>query len=259
MAGGSLEGKVAVVTGGVRGIGRAIVERYASEGASVGVLDVDIRGGELLSAQFAERKESAHFVRCDVGVDTDVQSAMDEVRRTFGSISILVNDAGVNAYFDAAAASEKDWDALMAVDLKGAWLCSKYALPDMVRARDGCIINISSIHAFLTSKGMFPYAAAKSGLVGLTRNLALDYAELNIRVNAICPGFIRTHLVDEWLARQPDPAGAEHKMLEAHPLGRIGSPSDIAAMAWFLASKDACFITGASILVDGGLSVRFAT
>ena len=129
----------------------------------------------------------------------------------------------------------------------------------MLSAGRGSVVNIASIHASMTVKGMFPYAAAKSGLVGLTRSLALDYARHKVRVNAICPGFIHTRLVDEWLDLQPDREAAWAAVLDAHPMGRIGTPEDVANRALFLASDQAAFITGAAILVDGGLSARFAT
>jgi NAD(P)-dependent dehydrogenase (short-subunit alcohol dehydrogenase family) len=129
----------------------------------------------------------------------------------------------------------------------------------MRKAKGGSIVNIASIHASMTIRGMFPYAAAKSGLVGLTRSLALDYGTDNIRVNAVSPGFVRTTLLEEWLDLQPDRAVAERRVLDAHPLGRIGEPEDVASLVAFLASDEASYITGATILIDGGLSARFAS
>lgn len=250
---GALEGQVAVVTGSARGIGRAIVERFAAEGAMVAALDVDTALGSGLQG------ERVRFFACDVGREQQVRNAIAQTVRQFGLVTQLVNNAGVNAYFDAAAMSEHDWDGVFAVDLKGAWLCCKHALPCMLSAGRGSVVNIASIHASMTVKGMFPYAAAKSGLVGLTRSLALDYARHKVRVNAICPGFIHTRLVDEWLDLQPDREAAWAAVLDAHPMGRIGTPEDVANLALFLASDQAAFITGAAILVDGGLSARFAT
>jgi len=250
---GALEGQVAVVTGGARGIGRAIVERFAAEGAMVAALDVDTDPGGALQG------ERVRFFACDVAHEQQVRNAIELTVRQFGPVTQLVNNAGVNAYFDAGTMSEHDWDSVFAVDLKGAWLCCKHALPGMLSAGRGSVVNIASIHASMTIKGMFPYAAAKSGLVGLTRSLALDYGRDNIRVNAICPGFIHTRLVDEWLDSQPDREAARAAVLDVHPLGRIGTPEDVANLALFLASDQAAFITGAAILVDGGLSARFAT
>jgi len=155
--------------------------------------------------------------------------------------------------------SESDWDRVFAVDLKGAWLCAKHALPPMIRARRGSIVNIASIHAHLTIAGMFPYAAAKSGLVGLTRSLALEYGPVGIRVNAVLPGYTRTRLVEEWMSKQPDPAETERRTLANHPLRRIATPAEIANLVAFVASDEASAITGASLAADCGLSVMFAS
>ena len=148
---------------------------------------------------------------------------------------------------------------MFAVDLKGAWLCAKHALRPMKRAGRGSIVNIASIHATLTMAGMFPYAAAKSGLVGLTRSLALDYAPLGIRVNAVLPGWTRTRLVEEWFAMQPDPGAAERHVLAVHPLRRIATPAEVANLVAFVASDEASAVTRAALAVDCGLGVQFAT
>jgi NAD(P)-dependent dehydrogenase (short-subunit alcohol dehydrogenase family) len=157
--------------------------------------------------------------------------------------------------------TEAERDAVFAVDLKGAWLCAKHAIPEMRRAGGGPIVNIASIDAFMTIHGMFPYAAAKSGLVGLTRSLALDHGPDNIRVNAVCPGWPRTALVQEWFDRRPDPATVEASVLAVHPLGGYplgpGTPAEIATFVAFLLSDEASFITGAALLIDGGLSAQF--
>ena len=157
---GRLDGKIAIVTGGARGIGRAIVEKFALEGATVAVFDVLGDAGP----------------RVDVTVDADVAAAVRRVEHEFGGVDVLVNNAGVNAYYDATTMTEAEWERVFAVDLKGAWLCAKHVLPGMAQRGRGAIVNIASIHASLTIAGMFPYAAAKSGLVGLSRSLALDYA-----------------------------------------------------------------------------------
>jgi NAD(P)-dependent dehydrogenase (short-subunit alcohol dehydrogenase family) len=146
----------------------------------------------------------------------------------------------------------------MNVDVKGAWLCCKYILPSMKVARAGSIINIASVHARITASGHFPYAAAKSALVGLTRNLALDYAPYNIRVNAICPGWVRTALVQGWFDQQADPKATEDRVLSFQPLKRIGTPEEIANFVAFVASDEASFITGAELVIDGGMSIMFA-
>jgi NAD(P)-dependent dehydrogenase (short-subunit alcohol dehydrogenase family) len=253
---GRLAGKVAVVTGGAQGIGRAIVEKLSGEGARVTFLDLDPAGG---AATARELGRGVAFARADVTREGEVKAAMEEVVGRDGSLHVLVNNAGVNAYFDASAMTEAEWDAVFAVDLKGAWLCCKHALPAMKRGGGGSIVNIASIHASLTIAGMFPYAAAKAGLVGLTRSLALDCAPANIRVNAVLPGWTRTRLVEEWFRLQPDPAEAERKVLAVHPLGRLSTPMEVANLVAFVASDEASAITGAALAVDGGLGARFAT
>jgi len=242
-----------VVTGGARGIGLAVVERLREEGAQVALLDVDdVRGRDEADRLAVE------FHHADVTCEHEVAAAMEAVVDRHARVDVLVNNAGVNAYFDAATMTEQEWESVLAVDLKGAWLCAKHGLPPMRANSGGSIVNVASIHSFMTTRGMFPYAAAKSGLLGLTRSLALDYGREGIRVNAVCPGFVRTELVDEWLALQPDPEAAEQALLESHPLGRIGTPSEIASLVAYLASDESGYVTGAAWLIDGGLSARFA-
>jgi NAD(P)-dependent dehydrogenase (short-subunit alcohol dehydrogenase family) len=155
--------------------------------------------------------------------------------------------------------TEAEWDRFLAIDLKAAWLCARRVIPGMRASGGGAIVNVASIHAQMTRRGMFPYAAAKAGVVGLTRSLALELGPDAIRVNAVCPGFVRAGLVLERLERAADPVVAERRMLEQHPLGRIGEPDEIASVVAFLASDDASYVTGAAWPVDGGLSARFAT
>jgi NAD(P)-dependent dehydrogenase (short-subunit alcohol dehydrogenase family) len=199
------------------------------------------------------------FLRCDITRERDVEQAIAGTIATFGGLDILVNNAGVNTYFDATTMTETEWEQVFAVDLKGAWLCAKHALPAMRQRGGGAIVNIASLHAFMTTYGMFPYAAAKSGLVGMTRSLALDFGPEQIRVNPICPGWTRTQLVDEWLQLQPEGAAAEQRVLDQHPLRRMATPAEIANFVCFVASDEASFITGAALVIDGGLSARFAS
>jgi NAD(P)-dependent dehydrogenase (short-subunit alcohol dehydrogenase family) len=159
----------------------------------------------------------------------------------------------VNARFDAATMSDAEWDAFFAVDLKAAWLCAKHVLPHMLATGAGAIVNVSSIHAVATRPGFFPYAAAKAGLAGLTRSLALDYGPRGIRVNCVCPGFTDTRLVRDGMA-----LGSEREMIAGVALGRIAEPAEVAGAIAFLASPDASYVTGATLMVDGGLTARRA-
>jgi NAD(P)-dependent dehydrogenase (short-subunit alcohol dehydrogenase family) len=154
--------------------------------------------------------------------------------------------------------TEEQWDRFFGIDLKAAWLAAKHVLPHMKRARRGSIVNVSSLHGFVTLEGFFPYAAAKSGLLGLTRSLSLDYGPHGIRVNCVAPGFIRTRLVQESIERATDHDAAERAMVAGVALGRIGDPAEVASVVRFLASEESSYVTGASLLVDGGLTARRA-
>ena len=254
----TLDGRVAFVSGGARGIGRACVERLQSAGAAVVFCDLDEDVGREVEEALASGPAPVEFARCDVTAEEQVAGVTAFAVERFGSLDVVVANAGVGAGFDAAAMSESEWDAFFAIDLKSLWLCAKHALPQMRKQRRGSIVNIASIHAFMTAAKNFPYAAAKAGVVGLTRNLALDNGKYQIRVNAVCPGYTRTRMVMDGIRSAEDPAAAEREILAVHPLGRIAEPVEIANVVAFLASEEASFVTGAAILVDGGLSARFA-
>jgi NAD(P)-dependent dehydrogenase (short-subunit alcohol dehydrogenase family) len=251
----NLEGRVAFVTGGARGIGRASVERLQTAGAAVVFCDIDDEAGREVGQALTDGPAPVEFAHCDVTSEAEVASTVAATIQRFGTVDILVANAGIDAPFDAAAMSDDEWESFFAIDLKSVWLCAKHALPQMRERRRGAIVTIASIHAFVTSTGKFPYAAAKSGVVGLTKSLALDEAKYGIRVNAVCPGYTRTRMLG--IESADDPEGTEREMAAIHPLGRIGEPIEIANVVAFLASDEASFITGASILVDGGLSARF--
>lgn len=254
---GRLDAENVLVTGAAQGIGRAIALRAAQEGARVCLLDIDETGGQDALAELRDLGAHAMFAKADITDEGDVERAVAEAAETLGPVSVLVNNAGRNSYADPVAMTAAEWDAVFAVDLKGAWLLARAVLPAMIERRRGSIVNLASLHARLTTEGMFPYAACKSGLVGMTRSLALDMARHGIRVNAVSPGYVRTRLVEEYFERSGDPA-VEQRVLSAHPLGRIGSPEEIASVVCFLASDDASYVTGAEWAVDGGLSARFA-
>lgn len=253
-----LAGKRVLVTGGAQGIGAAIVAKMRAEGARTALCDIDAEALKRASAgQECGDPDLAEV--CDVTREADVAHLVERVCGRLGRIDVLVNNAGVNAYFDAAEMTEPDWEQVFAVDLKGSWLCCKHVLPVMRASGGGAIINIASIHARQTCAGMFPYAAAKSGLVGLTRSLALDCARDGIRVNAVCPGWTRTRLISEYFAGEPDPVAAERQVAQRQPLGRFAEPVEVANVVAFVASDEASFVTGAEIYVDGGLSAAAVT
>jgi NAD(P)-dependent dehydrogenase (short-subunit alcohol dehydrogenase family) len=251
-----LAGKAVLVTGAARGIGAAIAEAVVEAHGAVALLDVN-PAGEEVAERLAERGK-ARFFRCDVRSFEEVDRAVTDAIGALGGLDGLVNNAGVNAYFDAVEMDENDWESVFAVDLKAPWLLAKAALPKLIE-RNGAIVNISSLQAHLTIRGFFPYAAAKAGLEGLTRSLALDYAPHGVRVNAVAPGYTDSYLLQEWLDQQPEPERALAGVNEATPIGRLVDPSEVADVVVFLLSERASAVTGATVAVDGGIGVRFAT
>jgi NAD(P)-dependent dehydrogenase (short-subunit alcohol dehydrogenase family) len=256
MSSNTLAGKSVLVTGATRGIGAAIADAVVEEGAAVALLDIDPEGAD--TARRLTEGGTAHFFLCDVRSLEAVERAVADAEDALGGLDGLVNNAGVNAYFNAVSMTEKDWDSVFAVDLKAAWMLAKAALPGLIERR-GAIVNISSIQARLTLRGFFPYAAAKAGLEGLTRSLALEYASAGVRVNAIAPGYTETGLVQEWLELQDDPAATLQNVLANIPLGRMATPREIGDVVAFLLSDRASAITGATLAVDCGTGARFAT
>ncbi|MBG0561024.1 3-oxoacyl-ACP reductase FabG [Actinoplanes aureus] len=244
--------RVAIVTGAARGIGAATAFQFASEGAAVAVLDLD----ESACASVVERIRSSGGTAvahgCDVADEAQVDAAIDKVAAELGSVDVLVNNAGVLRDNLLHKMSVSDWDIVMNVHLRGAFLCSKAAQRHMVRMRSGKIVNTSSVSA-LGNWGQANYAAAKAGIQGFTRTLAMELGPFGINVNAVAPGFIVTEMTDATAAR----VGLSSEEMQARaaeitPLRRVGQPSDIAQVVAFLASDAASFITGQTIYVDGG-------
>ena len=247
-----LDNKVAIVTGAAMGIGAGIAERFVHAGAAVVVFDINDEAARQV-AQNLRRQGRTLAVHGDVALEQDVQRAIAQTVQQFGTLDILVNNAGIEEPGQVVDYSSDHWDRVLGVNLKGYFLFSKHAIPQM-RGRGGAIVNISSVHAFVSYVGNAVYDASKSGIIGLTRALALEYGPEKIRVNAICPGYINTPMMDQWLAIQPDAAAALKQVLSVHPLGRIGTPRDIAEAALFLASDAAEFISGTYLVVDGAMT-----
>jgi len=255
---GSLAGRHVLVTGGAKGIGEGIVRGALLRGAQVTCCDIDGPGGRALSEQLrAEHGAQVPllFAQTDVTDFAQVTAAVAAGVAAFGPVLGLVNNAGRNSYADPVAMTEQEWDDFFDLDLKSTWLMCKAVLPLMRAAGTGSIVQIASVHARMTYPNYFPYAAAKSGLVGLTRNLALDEGRHGIRVNAVSPGYTLTPMLRDYFRREP---AAEQQALAVHPLGVFAEPRDIANVVCFLLSDEARFVTGADWLVDGGLTARFA-
>ena len=247
------DGKTILVTGAARGIGAGIAEAFLEAGASVAMLDWNGPAAEATAASL-RKVGRALVVTGDVSEEAQVAAAVERTVAEFGRLDVLVNNAGIEVVGTLPDYTAADWDRQLGVNLKGVFLCSKYALPHLGRQR-GSIVNISSVHAFVSYPGTAAYDASKAGVLALTRTLALDHGRDGIRVNAICPGYIDTPMLSEWMAAMPDPAGAMREVLRFHPLGRIGRPRDIANAVLFLASDAASFITGATLVVDGAMTI----
>ncbi len=245
----ALEGQVAVVTGGARGIGRSIALRLAQDGAKVAIVDLMDSGAETAREVEQTAGVPAFFFRADISKEEDTKAAVVATEEALGPIDILVNNAGITRDGLAMVMSETDWDAVLTVNLKGAFLMSKAVLRGMVKRREGAIIGISSVVARRGNAGQVNYSAAKAGMIGLTKSLAREVASRNVRVNAVAPGYIETDMTAAL------PEAARKAITDQIPLGRIGAPEAVADAVAFLAGDGASFITGAVVPVDGGLGI----
>ena len=253
MSGGRLAGRVVVVSGAASGIGRAIALRCGGEGAMVVAADLSAEGQATVETIVAAGGR-ALFVQGDLREERAAAELMQTAAQRGGGLHGLVCNAGVTGTTNVVTATDEDWERIMSINLKGAWYCAKHAIPHMAAAGGGSIVNISSTHAMRTQFNHFPYQAAKGGMQSMTLGICVDYGRQGIRANNLVPGFVMTPLARRFLDGYPDPAAKERRMLEAHPLGRLGTPEDIAAAAVFLLSDEAAFVSGASLVVDGGRS-----
>jgi 3-oxoacyl-[acyl-carrier protein] reductase len=244
-----LQDQVALVTGGARGIGRAIALRLAAEGAKIGIVDWADNGQETAREIERESGQATTFFKADISKEADAKAAVAAVESALGPVDILINNAGITRDGLALTMSEADWDAVLSVNLKGAFLMSKSVLRGMIKRRRGSIVNISSVVGRRGNAGQVNYSAAKAGLLGLTKTLAKEVASRNVRVNAVAPGYIET----EMTAALDDTA--RNALISQIPLGRIGTPQGVADAVAFLAGDTASFITGAVLAVDGGLGI----
>lgn len=246
-----LADKVAIVTGAASGIGKAIAEEFARRGAAVGAFDVDGEGARATAAGIGPAGRAVSL-QGDVRCEADVSRAVEQTLAQFGRLDILVNNAGIELESTVPEMPASEWDRQIEVNLKGAYLFSKYAIPRM--GRGGVILNIASVHAFVSYAGAAAYDASKAALLGLTRAMALDHGGQGIRVVAVCPGYIDTPMFQQWLDEQPERDAAFRRVLNCHPLGRVGTPQDVAQACVFLASDAASFISGTHLVIDGAMT-----
>jgi len=244
------EGKVALVTGAASGIGRASALAFARAGAKTVVADVVVEGGEETVRMIKAAGGDALFVRTDVSKAAEVETLIQQVVETYGRLDYAHNNAGIEGEgAPTADCTEENWDRIININLKGVWLCMKYAIPQMLKHGGGAIVNTASVAGLVGVPGGSAYSAAKGGVVQLTRTVALEYAKAGIRVNAVCPGAIRTPMVERIVANRPE---VEAVIIALEPIGRLGKPEEIAEAVVWLCSDAASFVTGVPLPVDGG-------
>lgn len=242
--------KVVLVTGGAQGIGREIAMAFAKEGADVVISDVDLEKAKETSAEIEGLRTRSLALEMDVTSFSKVEEVLNLILDKFTKVDILVNNAGITKDNLLLRMSDAEWDAVINVNLKGAFNCTKAVTRPMLKKRSGKIINIASIIGIIGNPGQINYAASKAGIIALTKTTAKELASRNINVNAIAPGFIQTQMTDK-LSED-----VKQKMKAAIPLGKLGQPSDVACACLFLASEEAAYITGQTLIVDGGMVMQ---
>lgn len=242
--------KTIIITGGAKGIGLACARLFYAAGANVAVLDITADASGIVNDKWL-------FMHCDIANSNDIKQAMVTIYTHYGSIDVLINNAGIQRYGNVTDTAEEEWDLVMNVNLKSQYLCAKHAIPYMQQKGSGVIINVSSVQAFVSQQNVAAYTTAKTALLGLTRSIAVDYAP-HIRCVAVCPGTIDTPMLHDAIALSPNPEAVMQECIDMHPASRIGTPEEVAELISFLCSSKAGFITGQAIRIDGGLGITIA-
>ena len=250
----TFKSKVALVTGGSSGIGRATALAFAQRGARVVVADVGVEGGEETASLIQNTGGEALFIQTDVAQASEIEHLIGKTVETYGRLDYAFNNAGIAGDLSLTAdCSEEHWNRVMSINLRGVWLCMKHELPQMLKQGSGAIVNTASALGLVGIIGQAAYVAAKHGVVGLTKTAALEYAKSGIRVNAVCPGVIQTPMVEGVIKAQPE---LTEGLLALEPVGRLGQPEEIAQTVVWLCSDAASFVTGHSMAADGGYTAQ---
>ena len=253
-----LKDKVAIITGAASGIGKASALVFGREGAKVMCADVNAEGAEATARQIADTSGEAASIRVDVSQESEVQEMISATVDRWGRLDVLYNNAGIGWGMPVTQVPVEQWDRLMDINLKGVFLGCKHAIPAMLKNGGGSIVNTASDAGLIGTAMLSPYCASKGGVVLFTKSLAVEWAAQGIRVNCVCPGVIRTPILDPFLqtavAAGAKPEEVWQRMARAHPIGRVGEPEEVGKAVAFLASEDASFITGVALSVDGGFA-----
>ncbi|MBI5966332.1 MAG: SDR family oxidoreductase [Deltaproteobacteria bacterium] len=251
-----LKDKVAIITGAGAGIGQATALLFAKEGAKVVVADLDPKAGKEALDQIKKDGGQGVFVQVDVAKGNDVKKMVQETVKHHGKIDILVNNAGIYTKGDVVSTSEEDWDRILDVNLRGVYLCCKYAIPEMINKGGGAIVNIASEAGLVGIKNQVAYNVSKAALIMLTKSMAVDFAPQSIRVNNVCPGTTETPLVRAAIQKEKDPKKARRALEECRPANRLGKPEEIASAILSMASDELGYATGSSLVIDGGYTAQ---
>jgi len=249
-----LNNKTAIVTGGASGIGEQIVRNFVSEGCKVAIFDKNIEGLKL-EKELNSNGSNAKYYQCDVTDENSIIKCVNQSLDYLKTLNILVNNAGIGKAGNILTTNNNDWDEIIKVNLTGTYLVTKYSLEKLINSKNGSIVNIASVAGIVAVKDRFAYCTSKGGVISLTKSIALDFVKENVRANAICPGTVNTPWVERITQDYENPDEARDLMRQRQPLGRLGEPEEIAQAAIYLGSDESKFITGTTLVIDGGLTM----